>query len=299
MLEAVFVHFELLHSGVVELEPLVGPVPVLDQRIVVASVGLPTVDHHPNEVVGKRRVYFPSGMGPAYRHALHTTADIGLRGLRGLGDGLFSLPNAFGSVRSHFEGPRKLKVIIELDCSIRLPVIVEPFELDDERFGQAPDAHSLDGASLFLALFAEVGVVPVQKLATDKLVQGLEKAVGLDGQIQRHEGLLSLVTVRTVLANHLVGEDALEKVGTNLGLLFVSQQLIHLIEDLRVKFECILLLANVHLLAKEPEVVPELVGHVILQLGSLQVAEQVLQLVENALFLDMSILRFILAQWII
>ena len=44
-------------------------------------------------------------------------------------------------------------MVVELHRPVRLEVVVEPLELDEQRLRQALDAEPLDGVPLVLALF--------------------------------------------------------------------------------------------------------------------------------------------------
>ena len=64
--------------------------------------------------------------------------------------------NAVDGVGRHVEGPGELEVVVELHRPVRLEVVVEPLELDEQRLRQALDAEPLDGVPFGLALLAEV-----------------------------------------------------------------------------------------------------------------------------------------------
>ena len=60
----------------------------------------------------------------------------------------------------------------------------------------------------------------------------------------------------------------------------------YLINDLREKLECVLLLSDIDRLAKQPETPPKLFWHVIFEFGFQQVSEKILKLVENGVVLN-------------
>ena len=65
--------------------------------------------------------------------------------------------------------------------------------------------------NLLLALLTEVGVVPLQPVALDKLLERLFQGLGLDGQREGEEGLLLLKGVVTPPADLLVQEGTAER----------------------------------------------------------------------------------------
>ena len=87
----------------------------------------------------------------------------------------------------------------------------------------------------------------------------------LDGQIERHEDLLPLVTVGALLANHLVAEDAAQEAVEQLLALDLEQVLVDAVHQVCEELERVLLLAHVHRLAAEPKTTPEFLRHEILK----------------------------------
>ena len=124
-----------------------------------------------------------------------------------------------------------LKVVIKLDCPIRLPIVVEPLKLNDKGLGEFANAHPFDGVPFLLTLLAEICIVTLQQLPFDKLVQGLLKVARLDRQVESHERLFPFVSVGASLANFLIRKNSLELFRKDLGLVDAVQEFVNLFKD--------------------------------------------------------------------
>ncbi len=147
----------------------------------------------------------------------------------------------------HVQLARKLKVVVELERAVRLPVVVEALQLNAQVLGQLLDARALYSRPLLIALLTVVRVLPVQQLVLHELEHALLQVARLDWQIQAQELLLALVAVRAVLADELVGEGALEEALEDGLLVDLLQVLVDLVRHGNEEVEGVLLLADVDL----------------------------------------------------
>ena len=144
--------------------------------------------------------------------------------------------------------------------------------------------------NLDVALFAVVGVVALEQFALDKLLERIDQVVALDGQVERQEDLLALVAVWTLLADHLVAEDAAQDVVEELVALHLVQVLVDAVYQVGEELERVLLLAHVHRLAAQTQAAPKLVRHEVLQLRVLQVADHHLELEKERLLVGVLVI---------
>ena len=122
----------------------------------------------------------------------------------------------------------------------------------------------------------------IEQFAFDELIQRFLQRVDFDCDVQRHEFLFALVTMRTpVGADHLIAEDPFELLVEDFVALRTLQVFIDLIGQSGEEIEGILLFTHVDLLAPQSEHVPEGLRRIVLHFAFQQMSERLLELVEQ------------------
>ena len=101
------------------------------------------------------------------------------------------------------EMSRVLDKLVDL-AAVEAAVVVEPLELEGENFGRLVDGEALSRRHFPLAVGAEVGVVPVQQLRSDELLQAARhrrQRLDVDGNV--HEQIVGVEVAVALGTLHL------------------------------------------------------------------------------------------------
>ncbi len=116
----------------------------------------------------------------------------------------------------------ELQEIIQFIIRHCLVIHLKSLEHEDEMIRETLNADTLKGINLLIAFLAEIGIVTIHHLASDELLEGfIDVLLVLNLKGYRKEGFLTLVVMRTSLADQFITQDT-SKVFLNESLLLCA-----------------------------------------------------------------------------